>query len=94
VLGVVLARFALPVFLADFPLEVDLVPHKHLDGIGGLVLLEHLIPKFQIVKGDLFGDIVHHHCAVCVLHIIRDEAAEPLLPCSIPKLDPKLPPVA
>ena len=88
VLGVPVAlRLELALLLGHLPIKVGLIAHKDLDGLVALVLLEHVVPRFEVGEGGLLGDIVDHHCAVRVLHVVGDEAAEALLARSVPQLD-------
>lgn len=88
VLGVPVAlRLELALLLGDLSVEVGLIPHEDLDGLVALVLLEHVVPGLEVGESGLLGDVVDHHCAVRVLHVVGDEAAEALLPRGVPQLD-------
>lgn len=52
-----------------------------------LVLLEHVVPRLEVAESGFLRNIVDHNCTVGVFHVVRDEAAEALLPCGVPQLD-------
>jgi hypothetical protein len=51
------------------------------------VLLEHVIPDLEIVQALLLSHIIDHHCAISVLHVIRNQATESFLTSSVPQLN-------
>lgn len=51
------------------------------------MLLEHGVPYFKIFQRTFLGNIVYHDSAVCVFHIVGDEASEALLTGRIPELN-------
>ncbi len=73
--------------LGHLPLEVSFVPNKDLDGLMALVLLEHIIPGLEVGKCGLLRNIIDHHCAVRIFHVVGDKTAKSLLPSRIPKLN-------
>lgn len=56
--------------------------------------LEHLVPNLQVLKRAFLGDVIDHHRAIGVLHVVRNETAESLLPRGVPQLNAELPPIS
>lgn len=52
--------------------EVDFVTNTDFHSLGCLMLLEHCVPDFEVLKGDSAGDIIDHDCAMGVLHVVGD----------------------
>lgn len=50
------------------------------------MLAEGIIPNFDIFQRYFFGDVVHHDCAMSILHVIGYQAAKPFLSGSVPEL--------
>lgn len=77
----------LAVLLGHLPLgQVDLIPHENFDSIWCLVQLEHLVPNLQVLKWAFLGDVIDHHCAIGIFHVVWNETAESFLSRGVPQL--------
>lgn len=86
--GVVLCCLKFSLLLGHLPIgKIYLVTHHYFDSIRYHMFFKQVVPSFEVVESGFSCHVVDHHCAIGILHVVRDETSESFGTCSVPELN-------